>query len=126
MMEPNEKEEAESKELSELAEEFSQSSPVLHHGEPVEIQALTKLINGMVEPIARSQEVAQVEETKRLEMSVSLARSLVRYQFAIAAVFMAVSVIAMLLDKDQIAEKIIFGVLGFLGGIFVGKNSKSE
>ena len=99
-------------------------SPVVQGGEPVEVQAIAGLIRGLVEPLARSQEFAESEKTKRVQIEARITSSFLRYSFGLATVILCISVAALFLDKDQLAEKIIFAVVGFIGGFAFGKSSK--
>ena len=101
-------------------------SPVVQGGEPVEVQAIAGLFRGLVEPIAKSQEFAEAEKTKRAQIEAGTTTSFLRYSFGLAAVILAISVVAMFLGKDQMAEKIIFGVVGFIGGFAFGKGAKHD
>jgi hypothetical protein len=107
---------------SEDKTEITPSSKVVDQGEPVEIQAMGRFFQGIVEPLARSQEIAAKEGTKRAEILAKIAHKGLLYFFAVAFFILAISVLALYLDKDQLAEKIIFGVITFIGGLGVGRS----
>jgi len=102
--------------------EISPNSKVVDQGEPVEIQAMGQFFQGIVEPLARSQEIAAKEGTKRAEIMANIAHKGLMYFFAIAFSILAISVLALYLGKDQLAEKIIFGVITFIGGLGIGRS----
>lgn len=102
--------------------EIRPNSQVVDKGEPVEIQALGKLFQGVVEPLAKSQEIAATEGTKRAEILAKIAHRGLLYFFIVAFSILAIAVIALFLDKDQLAEKIIFGVITFIGGLGIGRS----
>lgn len=81
-----------------------------------------KFLEGIVIPIAKSQEVAAIEGTKRAEIMAKIAHKGLLYFFAVAFSILAISVFALYLDKDQLAEKIIFGVITFIGGLGIGRS----
>jgi hypothetical protein len=102
--------------------EISAHSQVVDKGEPVEIQAMGKFFEGIITPLAKSQEIAALEGTKRAEILAKIAHKGLLYFFIIASSILAIAVVAMFLDKDQLAEKIIFGVITFIGGLGIGKS----
>ncbi len=104
------------------SKEVTEHSPVVDNGEPVEIQAMGKFFQGIVEPIARSQEIAAKEGTKQAEILAKIAHKGLFYFFAVAFSILAISVVALYLGKDQLAEKIIFGVITFIGGLGIGRS----
>jgi len=101
----------------------SPTSPVVEEGQPVEVEDIANLFKGVIEPIARSQEIAQTEETKRAQIGADIASKFLRYFFGIAFTILIIAVIALFLGKDQLTEKIVFGVIGFIGGYAFGKGT---
>ena len=110
------------KEVEKNKGEVTPHSPVVDQGEPVEIQAMGKFFEGIIAPLARSQEIAAVEGTKRAEILAKIAHKGLLYFFAVAFSILAISVVALYLGKDQLAEKIIFGVITFIGGLGIGRS----
>ena len=106
----------------EKPKEITKNSAVVDNGQPVEIQAMGKFFEGIVEPIARSQEVAAKEGTKQAELLAGIANRGLLYFFMIAFVILGISVVSLYLGKDQLAEKIIFGVISFIGGLGIGRS----
>jgi hypothetical protein len=106
----------------EHSQEITPQSPVVDQGGPVELQAIGKVFEGLVAPLARSQEISAVEGTKRAEILASIAHKGLLYFFAIAFTILAIAVFALYLNKDQLAEKIIFGVITFIGGLGIGRS----
>ncbi|WP_372879325.1 hypothetical protein [Spongiibacter marinus] len=102
--------------------EITPHSPVVDQGEPVEIQAMGKFFEGIIAPLAKSQEIAAIEGTKRAEILAKIAHKGLLYFFCVAFSILAISVLALYLGKDQLAEKIIFGVISFIGGLGIGRS----
>ncbi len=101
----------------------SPQSPVVQDGAPVEVQAIASLVKGFIEPLARSQETAENEKTKRAQIEANTARIVLGYSFSLAGLLVVVSIIALFLGKDQLTEKIVFAVVGFIGGFAFGKTA---
>ncbi len=101
----------------------SPESPVVQGGAPVEIQAIASLVKGFVEPLAHSQEIAETEKTKRAQIEADVVSTVLRYSFALAAVLVIIAIIALFRGKDQLTEKIVFAVVGFIGGVAFGKSA---
>ena len=102
--------------------EITPQSPVVDQGGPVELQAIGKVFEGLVAPLARSQEISAIEGTKRAEILAKIAHRGILYFFIVAFSILAISVIALYLGKDELAEKIIFGVITFIGGLGIGRS----
>ncbi len=102
---------------------ISAKSTVVQSGGPVELQALGAVIKGLVEPFADSQKTTEFEKTKRTQIEADTSRTMLRYSFGLAFFLVIVAVVALALGKDQLTEKIIFAVVGFIGGFGFGKIS---
>lgn len=102
---------------------ISPQSPVVQDGAPVEVQAIASLVKGFVEPFARSQETAETEKTKRAQIEANVASTVLRYSFGLAGVLVVIAALALALGKDQLTEKIVFAVVGFMGGFAFGKTA---
>lgn len=100
-------------------------SVVVQGSDPVDVQAIAGLLQGLVLPIAKSQEYAEAEKTKRVQIEANTTTSLLRYSFGLAATILAIAVLALVLGKDQLAEKVIFAVVGFVGGFAFGKSAQN-
>lgn len=105
------------------AHPVSPQSVVVQGSEPIDVQAIAGLLQGLVQPIAKSQEYAESEKTKRVQIEANTTTSLLRYSFGLAGVILIIAVVALFLGKDQLAEKVIFAVVGFVGGFAFGKTS---
>lgn len=88
---------------------------------PQEALIIQTLIQSIAAPIADADKVKEVEQTKRFEKWNSTLRLLLWLFFSIGFSVLIIGGIALLLDKDQLTEKIITGLFGFLGGIGVGR-----
>jgi len=84
-------------------------------------QMLAAAIGSFAQPLADAQKTAAVEATKQAQIIADVTRSVYRGFFYIAVMIIALAGIAMLTGKDQTAEKLIFGLLGFLGGVGFSK-----
>lgn len=103
-------------------QEITPHSRVVDQGGPVELQAIGKVFEGLITPLARSQEIAAIEGTKRAEILAKIAHRGLSYFFAVAFAILVIAVVALCLDKDQLAEKIIFGVITFISGLSIGRS----
>lgn len=103
----------------------SPKSVIVQGSEPIDVQAIAGLLQGLVQPIAKSQEYAEAEKTRRVQIEANTTTSLLRYSFGLAVVILCIAALALVLDKDQLAEKVIFAVVGFVGGFAFGKSSQS-
>ena len=100
-------------------------SPVVQGGAPIEVRELAALFRGIIDPIAKSQEFAESEKTKRADIEARITATFLRYSFCLAAAILAIAVAALFLGKDQLSEKIVFAVIGFMGGFAFGKSAQS-
>jgi len=81
-----------------------------------DVQAISELLRGVTEPLARSQDVAQQEGTKRAQIFADVTLRFHQYSFVIGAGVLLIAGVAMFLGQTQLTEKIVFALLGFLGG----------
>jgi len=102
--------------------EVSSDSPIVSQSEPVELQAVAQLFQGVVEPITKAQKIVAEEGTKRAEILAKIARQGLLYFFSVAFCILAISVYALYLGQEALAEKIIFGVITFIGGLGLGRS----
>jgi|SRR6266446_8612668 len=101
-------------------------SPIVQGGAPVEVQALEHLFKGLMEPYARSQETAQVEETKRVEIEANTTRYFLKYCFWIVSFILGISAFALYLGKEQLTEKIVIAVISFIAGFGIARGTKGD
>ena len=107
--------------------EVTPHSPVVQQGEEIEIKDIADLFSGLVEPLAKSKIIEEEQKTKRLEIEADVTKTSAKYLYGIVAVILAIAIIALFRDKDQLTEKIIFAVIGFIGGHALGKsNAKAK
>ncbi|APG27076.1 hypothetical protein A7E78_04035 [Syntrophotalea acetylenivorans] len=86
-----------------------------------EAVALTELLKGVTEPLAKSQEIAQKEETKRAEILGKVTSRFLGYIFAVAVLVVLLAAVALFKGEVQLTEKIVIALLGFLGGFGFGR-----
>ena len=106
--------------------EINPTSKVVDKGGPVEIQAVGKFFQGIFEPLYRSQETVAKEGTKQAEILANIAHKSLLYFFLVALSILAIALVALYLGKDQLAEKIIFGVITFIGGMGIGRSMRKN
>lgn len=102
--------------------EVINESRAAESAEVVELQTLAHLFQGVLEPLAKSQEIAAIEGTKRAEILARIAHRGLMYFFSVAFIILFLAGAALFLGKDQLAEKIIFGVITFIGGLGIGRS----
>jgi hypothetical protein len=82
-----------------------------------DVQMIATAIGSFAQPLAESQKVVATEATKQAQIRADLTRSVYRGFFYIAVLVIILAGAAMFTGKDQLAEKIVFALLGFLGGM---------
>jgi len=91
-----------------------------------ETAALTELLRGITDPLAKSQEIAQKEETKRAEIMGKVATRFITYVFGVAVLVVFLAAAALWKGEIQLTEKIVFALLGFLGGFGFGRGISKD
>ena len=86
-----------------------------------ELKALGEIARNLVEPFADSQKVSEIEATKRHAQSVAANFKVMVGLFILAALVLGLAYVALAKDNPVLAEKVIFAVVGFLGGLGVSK-----
>lgn len=86
-----------------------------------EAQMLAAAISSFAHPLADAQKVAATEATKQAQIYADVVRSVYRGFFYVAVMVLVLAGLAMFTGKEQTAEKLIFGLLGFLGGLGFAK-----
>ncbi|MFI2810947.1 hypothetical protein [Microbulbifer sp. JSM ZJ756] len=88
-----------------------------------EVEAFAGLIRSLAEPITTSQIEVAKETTKQTQIISGITKSLLRGVFGIAFSIVLIAAFALFKGEAQLAEKVIFALLGFLGGFGFGKSS---
>ncbi|WP_027714111.1 hypothetical protein [Desulfuromonas sp. TF] len=86
-----------------------------------EMIAITDLLKGVTEPLAKSQDIAQQEATKRAEILGRVTSKFLMYVFSVAVLVVLLAGMALFKGEVQLTEKIIIALLGFLGGFGFGR-----
>lgn len=95
----------------------SASEGVVQVGDKHEMAVLKELVNGIAEPLIISQE----EETKRANLLIGLYQNLANKLFWIIVIILAIAALALWKGNAQLTEKVIIALIGFIGGLGVGK-----
>jgi hypothetical protein len=85
------------------------------------VEGLAHVVRAVVEPLARSQEGVAKEATKQTEI---LARSYSKVFIGIlilAGLVILLAGVALFLGKEQVTEKVLIALVGFLGGLGFGR-----
>lgn len=86
-----------------------------------DVQMIAAAIGSFAQPLAEAQKIAAVEATKQAEIIADVTKSVYRGFFYLSVLIIILAAIAMLTGKDQMAEKLVFALLGFLGGLGFAK-----
>jgi hypothetical protein len=90
-----------------------------------QLKEVEDLITSMAAPWAEVDKVREMELTKRHAISAGITRAVVYAALAIVLVILGLAFVALLLSKTELAEKIVIALLGFLGGLGVGRSLRS-
>jgi hypothetical protein len=96
------------------------------------VTAIGALLTPIVQSVTDAQKTVATENTKQTEIrarentrQTEIAAATTRQtHFGLAAICVltfAVAIIALFMGKDQLTEKMVFSLLGFMGGVGVGK-----
>jgi len=83
-----------------------------------DITILKELVEGIAEPLVKG----QIEETKRAELLVGLYEKLANKLFWIVVIILAIAGLALWKGETQLTEKVIIALIGFIGGLGIGKS----
>ncbi len=89
--------------------------------ELVEVNAVSEIIRGAVEPFAEGQKIVAIETTKQTEIIANAKTKMFWGICVLTALIIFLAAFALYLDKDQITEKVLIAIVSFLGGLGVGK-----
>jgi len=86
-----------------------------------EAQLIVAAISSFAQPFAEAQKITAIETTKQTQIAADVTKSVFRGFFFLSVLIIILASVAMLTGKDQMAEKLIFALLGFLGGLGFAK-----
>ncbi|MCF6339050.1 MAG: hypothetical protein L3J84_14080 [Gammaproteobacteria bacterium] len=89
--------------------------------ESYEIESIINLLKGVTEPLAKGQEVAEKEATKRAEIQAGVATKIIYGVILVAVLIVGLAAIALWKENSNLAEKLVIALLAFLGGLGAGK-----
>jgi hypothetical protein len=96
---------------------------VIAKGEDSEsLEGIAQILEGVVTPFAKSQDVAQKEATERTKIFAGIASKLIVALVIISVFVFTLAGISMFYDNGDLAEKIVIGFFAFLGGIGTGRS----
>lgn len=87
----------------------------------IEIESITGLLKGITEPLAKGQETAEQEATKRTEILAGVATKMIYGAILIAVLVVLLAAFAMWKENSNLAEKLVIALFAFLGGMGAGK-----
>lgn len=90
--------------------------------ESAEAQRMLAALGTVIEPLAQSQATAQRESTKRAEIAAQNARRLTYSGAVLGGMIIVLAGIALVMNKDQITEKVLIAVVSFVGGWGIGRH----
>lgn len=90
------------------------------------LRLMGEMISSLVNPLARAQEVAATEETKRTQIEHQANSRIYLYVFILVGFIVGLAVLALVLGKDKIVETVITGVFGLLAGFGLGKAQNNK
>jgi hypothetical protein len=91
-----------------------------------QVANLAAIIQAAVTPFAQSQETVARETTRQAQIIANSKTVVVKWIGAIAILVLVLAGCALFLGKDQLTEKVIVAILGFLGGVGYGKSTSSR
>lgn len=91
-----------------------------------ELEGITALLEGVVTPFAKSQEVSEQEATKRASIMAGVANKAIYALFGVATLILLLAGYAISQGNDAIAEKMVIALLAFFGGLGAGKASSKQ
>lgn len=87
----------------------------------IEIESITGLLKGITEPLAKGQEIAEKEATKRTEILAGVATKMIYGAILIAVLVVLLAAFAIWKENSDLAEKLVIALFAFLGGMGAGK-----
>lgn len=87
---------------------------------PPEAVVIKEAIESFIGPLADAEKVKAIEETKRYTVWFNLIRESIRWIFIFAFAILGFIILVYLYGDKELAEKIIFALLGFIGGFGFG------
>ena len=87
--------------------------------------SIIDILKIVVDPIAKNQEAARKEETKRTEIASRITSRFFAYVFGIALLVLILAGIALLRGEPQLAQTIVVALLSFLGGFGFGRGTST-
>jgi len=88
-----------------------------------EFKGIASVLEGVVAPFAKAQEISEQEATKRTTILASVASKIIYALVGIAAVALILAGYALSNGNEDFAEKIVIALFAFLGGLGAGKAS---
>lgn len=92
---------------------------IVHSTGPQDMAVLKELIDGFAQPFLE----VQKEETKRAQIIAGIADKLIKYVFWIVALIVGLAFAALFMGETQLSEKIVFALLGLMGGFGIARSA---
>jgi len=96
------------------------------HPASTEAQIVKEVVEAFIGPLADAEKVNATEETKRYTIWVALIRESLRWVYLFAFAVFGLILLAYLNGDKEFAEKIIYALLGFVGGFGFGSRARGK
>jgi len=91
-----------------------------------EAHIVKEVVEAFIGPLADAEKVKATEETKRYIAWVALVRESLRWVYLFAFAIFGLILLAYLKGDKEFSEKIIYALLGFVGGFGFGSRSQKK
>ncbi|WP_271271137.1 hypothetical protein [Aliamphritea hakodatensis] len=115
---------SENTELNEV--EAKQGEVITKEQSASELEAITALLQGVVTPFAKAQEVSEQEATKRAGIIAGVANKAILALFGVAFFVLLLAAYAVSQGNESMAEKMVIALLAFFGGLGAGKATSNK
>jgi hypothetical protein len=109
--------------ISEDTQETKEGDVITKDQSTSELEGISALLQGVVTPFAKAQEVSEQEATKRANIFAGVANKAIYALFGIAVLVLILSGYALSQGSEVMAEKMVIALLAFFGGLGAGKAS---
>lgn len=96
------------------------------HPASTETHVVKEVVEAFVGPIAEAEKIKATKETKRYIVWVALIRESLRWVYLFAFAVFGLILLAYLKGDKEFAEKIIYALLGFVGGFGFGSRARKK
>lgn len=109
--------------MNEETDTKEEKGEILQAGQTGSVDEFAASIRGIIEPLAESQMAISQETTKQTQIVADTTKSIFRGIISVVLAVVVLSFTALFLGEIALTEKIVFALLGLLGGFGIGKFS---